>query len=272
MVFRSIQALVFGAFVFLFLHFFQPFGLSNFNGNLTHFTLGFGGVTTLAMLLLNVALPRVIPKFLDSEKWTTGKEIGWTMVNICTIGLFNVLYLNVYLNSSFSLSQVLWFQMATIAVGIMPVSILILLNERTQRKRYEFTSHELNDRVHPLEEINDQSTIIKLHSNSGDGLEMHIDDLLFLKASDNYVEAYSLQGKHVQKTLLRNTLKALEEDLSLHDQLFRCHKSYLVNTDHVVRVSGNAQGFKLHLHYTEEVISVSRQYNGIIKEKLTVHH
>jgi DNA-binding LytR/AlgR family response regulator len=72
----------------------------------------------------------------------------------------------------------------------------------------------------------------------------------------------------LSKKLLRNSLKAVTESLVEHPQLFRCHKSYLVNLLNVVHVSGNAQGYKLHLLNTDFRVPVSRQHNEEIKKRL----
>jgi DNA-binding LytR/AlgR family response regulator len=48
--------------------------------------------------------------------------------------------------------------------------------------------------------------------------------------------------------------------------IYRCHKSYLVNLAKVNHVSGNAQGYKLHLKDVEDQIPVSRKLNEEIKE------
>jgi DNA-binding LytR/AlgR family response regulator len=49
--------------------------------------------------------------------------------------------------------------------------------------------------------------------------------------------------------------------------IFRCHKSYLINLTQVAHISGNAQGYKLHLQNSTIEIPVSRTLNATIKEK-----
>jgi DNA-binding LytR/AlgR family response regulator len=44
----------------------------------------------------------------------------------------------------------------------------------------------------------------------------------------------------------------------------KCHRSCIVNLDKVVKVSGNAQGFKLHLKETDFVVPVARKYSEVV--------
>jgi hypothetical protein len=51
-------------------------------------------------------------------------------------------------------------------------------------------------------------------------------------------------------------------------QFYRCHRTCLVNLYRVYKVSGNAQGYKLHVEGVEELSPVSRSLNEVIREKL----
>jgi DNA-binding LytR/AlgR family response regulator len=102
--------------------------------------------------------------------------------------------------------------------------------------------------------------------NGKDYLQIPLDGLLFIASADNYVEVYWESEGMEQKELLRNTLKNLSRELTTHSQLFRCHRSYLVNLEKVEKVTGNSQGYKLHIG--SHVIPVSRNHNTAIKNRL----
>jgi DNA-binding LytR/AlgR family response regulator len=96
-----------------------------------------------------------------------------------------------------------------------------------------------------------------------------LNDLLFARAADNYVEVHHLRAGQPRRTVLRNSLKALGDALLPHgDRFLRCHKSHLVDLHKVQRVSGNAQGLRLHLAGVEEPIPVSRQLTATVRERL----
>ena len=63
-----------------------------------------------------------------------------------------------------------------------------------------------------------------------------------------------------EKPLLRSSLSRLEKQID-QPHIVRCHRSYVVNINRVERVTGNAQGYKLHLFAGQFLIPVARQYN-----------
>ena len=48
----------------------------------------------------------------------------------------------------------------------------------------------------------------------------------------------------------------------------QCHRTFLVNTEKIIRASGNAQGFTLQLKDLPETIPVSRKYVPQIRKSL----
>ena len=68
--------------------------------------------------------------------------------------------------------------------------------------------------------------------------------------------------------MLRSTLKKMEDAVADYSFLFRCHRTYLVNMELVVKVIGNAQGYRLHLSGLEESIPVSRNLNDMVQKML----
>ena len=63
-------------------------------------------------------------------------------------------------------------------------------------------------------------------------LTLKTNDLIFLEASDNYVVIrYEADGK-TKSYLIRNTLKQFEKNLA-EFPLLRCHRSYMININHV---------------------------------------
>lgn len=82
--------------------------------------------------------------------------------------------------------------------------------------------------------------------------------LLFAKAEGNYTELTFCINDVVITELKRISLKEFEGQLRACAYLLRCHRSYLVNTLHIIKVSGNAQGYLLTMNNTAETVPVSR--------------
>ncbi len=90
----------------------------------------------------------------------------------------------------------------------------------------------------------------------------------YITAADNYVRIYFIKDDQPTSHLLRNTLRKAEEGIIILPQFFRCHRAFIVNLKTVQHVSGNAQGYKLHLQEVEELIPVSRNLNAQLAERL----
>ena len=81
------------------------------------------------------------------------------------------------------------------------------------------------------------------------------------------MQVFYVQDGQLKNRMLRTTLKKMEDALAEHSQFFRCHRTYLVNLEKVQRVSGNAQGYRLHLEALEETVPVSRNLNEVIQQR-----
>jgi len=272
------DALVFSAFVFLFLYIFQPFQIGNFKTHTITVSFGYGLVCLITMLFLNIFMIHLIPKYFDENHWTTGRQIFWTFINVFFVGLGNFLFSTSIQVVPFTLEGVVKFQFITIAVGAFPIVISVLYNQSRLQYKYSSESEEFNasitktnDDIVKLKPSENQSTVIIPSQYAQESLELNANDLIFVRSADNYIEIYFKNEEKVEKSLLRNTLKTVESILS-DTCFFRCHKSFLVNLNYVQSVSGNAQGYKLHLKFTEEVIPVSRAYNDFLKSYFDKQH
>mgnify|MGYP003750670627 CR=1 FL=1 len=105
--------------------------------------------------------------------------------------------------------------------------------------------------------------------NKSEELNVNSQELLAIKAVENYIEVYANQEGKLNKTVLRNTLKNAEESLTGVKHINKCHRNYLVNLEKVKRFTGNAQGLTLNFGESIELsVPVSRAYVKTIKESL----
>ncbi|SFD51523.1 LytR/AlgR family response regulator transcription factor [Spirosoma endophyticum] len=284
------KAVLIGLFVGLFLLVFQPFGLNLWETpNKIVKILGFGVVSFVVTALYFIIVRRLFPQAFAEERWTVGREILAIMVNILLISIANRLYLNWLLSSGES-SGLSWFGMilVTFLVGLFPVVGLVLFSYITQLKRYSQAAAELP--VHsPVPTIvpaksdvislsdsptdtNPDTTLTLIADNEKDTLTIKSKDLLFIESSDNYCTVVHLKNGQPVKPLLRSSLSRLEKQILLPSVVripfVRCHRSYVVNLDRVERVTGNAQGYKLHLLGGQFQIPVARQYNETLVAEL----
>ena len=100
--------------------------------------------------------------------------------------------------------------------------------------------------------------------NEKDTLTLAPTALLCIESSDNYCTVFFVKDEKTAKTLLRSSLSRMETQVAGAGRLVRCHRSYIVNLDRVARVTGNAQGYKLHLTDGQTVVPVARKYNETV--------
>ena len=108
---------------------------------------------------------------------------------------------------------------------------------------------------------------IVLHSDTSETLSLHLPDLLFIEADDNYATVVWKNGQGIQKKLLRVNLKNLETQIN-NSFAIRCHRSYIVNVHAISNITGNTNGYKLQILDTEYLIPVSRAKGKELIEKI----
>ena len=105
-------------------------------------------------------------------------------------------------------------------------------------------------------------------------LSLKTEDLLYLEAADNYVKIHYLDGKSNQNFMIRNTLKAFENEMSKWG-IIRCHRSFMVNISRVKIIKKESDGLVLEIDapgnyilpisetYAQEVLSAFSGLAGV---------
>lgn len=81
---------------------------------------------------------------------------------------------------------------------------------------------------------------IKLEGDSKDVVSIKPEDLLLIKADDNYVDLYIRTDEDPKTQTIRGTLKSIAYQLSGYPQFQQVHRSYIVNLKYTRRESFNA--------------------------------
>ena len=272
---KFFTAFIFGNFIFLFLFLFQPFGINDWKiDNKALVLAGYGLITFVVVLFNSLILEFLLKKWFSEKNWRVWKEILWALWNILLIGTVNLLYSKWQAGFSLTLANFFMYQWITLLIGLIPVALITLWNHnrlqtRNLKEALNLTKVIKSDGVLQLEK---HPLVTLAGDHVKDSIQLDPENLLYMEADDNYVEVVWVDGNQIQKKLLRNTLKNLETQFSSASYIFRCHRSYLVNLRKVISVSGNSQGYKLHLRGTEELIPVSRSLNEVIREKIGEIH
>lgn len=109
--------------------------------------------------------------------------------------------------------------------------------------------------------------IITLRTDTKESLEVDLAGLLFIEAEDNYSRIVFVDDGTVKEKTLRVTLKNIEEQIS-SSEIFRCHRSYVINLGQEFELTGKSGNYKLTTKLNETVIPVSRSKEKELVEKL----
>ncbi len=105
---------------------------------------------------------------------------------------------------------------------------------------------------------------ILLGKKKYDQLSLRFDDLVFIKAADNYLEINYLEDSQLHQRLIRYTMKEVKNDVP---DLLQTHRSYLVNPNHIIQWKN-----KNSLLTTSSEVPVSDSFRKLIPNLDQIHH
>lgn len=261
---------IFGAMLFgiLFLWIFEPYGLYNLT-NLHAKIQAIGCYVGSGLLILLIQLLLLQNIFI--RKYTLGITILWIMLSFLAIGT-SCTIVNSFLfdNGRFRFAAFVYFQGVILSINIIPVLIFVLVHYNvTLQKKLKIAS-QLNSILTIKEKKLESNLQVVLNSeNKNEGFMISIASLLYISSLDNYIDIFYSNNNMVEHKLIRYSLAGVEEDNQNMDEIFRCHKSYLVNKRKIESVSGNAAGYKIKLHDCDLLIPVSRKWNKTLPTLLS---
>jgi len=255
------------AFVTLFLLVFRPFGLHNVPAGQILAFVAYGCVTAVAMTLVGIVLPMMFTMWFDERRWSIGKEIGMAAVTIGVIAVGNALFSAWYFGFAVTASMALGFVLITAAIGVFPATAIVLAQAGRYQKKYSAAAERLDaDLVKPVPLLKEEQAVI-MDDEGRATIETAANDVLCMWSADNYVEVVMRRGGTVSRHLVRTSLRSIETHSQLPERFWRCHRSVIVNTSLVEHVSGNAQGYLLHIDGIDP-IPVARSKNRDLGQRL----
>ena len=259
-------------FIALFMLVFQPFGISNYTGEYKHlFETGYGVVTFIVLIIDLFVFPLFLEEWFITRKWTVLKQIIWQLWILFSIGLGNFIYSSVFLQFANGFHAFLIYQFYTLVVGILPILIITILHQNALLSENLKLANEMNGDLTGLNGLHMPDEKVRISAeNNKDKIEINQSDFIYIGSTGNYIEVFYLDKNVLKSTLLRNTLKQIEEQVKDCTFIIKCHRAFLVNKDKILRVKGNSQGLRLILKDTSDEIPVSRNYAKSLKEISTI--
>ena len=251
--------------VFLFLLFFQPLQLANpdFNARLLILAT-FGAITLVLLGIFRIAIPLLFQKSFSAERWNIKKEI---LINFLFVSFNSVAFV---FFARYVGKVPITFHAVIIIVIISIVSVVVILvrNQiyilKNKLKEFEETQNTKVD-----SEVSETNREVVFNSdNKTDFLRLNLHQIILIKSANNYIEVIYKEEEEIRKKLLRSTLKNTEELFSEYPEIVRCHRSCMVNKDHIQKATKESDGLVLTLKNYPEQVHVSRQYVLKVKEAL----
>jgi hypothetical protein len=240
------------AIVFLILYLLQPFGFSMYRGNKLLVSLLFGAVTFGCCLLFGLAER---PFHQHVSPWRVWHEALAILVMILFIGICNFFVFSVVFNFPISIGLFLAFLYQTLIIGVFVTVCSVSLSY------YRYLRNQLETL---LDKTTEEQTdiIVTIHDASvrGNDLQLPINDLLYIEAQKNNVSVCYMKEGKAQATELHTTLTAVLDDLQAYDNIFQCHRSFVVNLNNITSAQGNSNGYQLKLGKCNTMVPVSRTY------------
>lgn len=260
-------------FVALFLIVFQPFGINLMEKTQTKilFLLGYGVITFLVLIVDLIVIESLFPSFFKERNWVIWKEFIWLLWVIFSIGLGNAIYTALlFEHSTPTIELIIVFQILTLAVAVIPITILVISKQKYLSKKYLESANDVNKKL--AEESTETHAYQKVKitaDNLKEFIEVEISDFLFIESSGNYIEVHYIENnKEIRKTI-RNTIKKSLSFFEDIPEVLQCHRAFIVNIEKVINAKGNSQGLRLELKNCETEVPVSRGYVETIKNKIS---
>jgi hypothetical protein len=245
-----------------FLFFFEPFNFNEFSFNERVIISLVISVITFAVLSFNMmVIPSFIKSFMDTQKWNIFKEILWNIWLLITVGFGYFIYFR--FNPIFEIAPN--DALKIILISILAISILVVLNQNRLMKLNVNLAIELNKKL--SSKLNTGHNIVFFESEyKKDSISLTVNSIRVIKSAGNYIEIYYIDNGEMVKHFVRNTLSYAEKLLENYNFIFKCHRTYLVNTHFIKKAEGSPQGVKLEVENLDFLVPVSRNYLSKLQE------
>jgi len=230
----------------------QPFDTSQFEADNKIALLSGYGILIFVVFVIQSSIENSW-YFRIGKVWSVRYEIITTLLFCLFSGTVLYLYNRTIVNGGLSYTLTTYWRFLSITVTCMlPVFVPPML----------YLRQKFGERIVPLP----KNLFLLIGENKNEILRLEKDDLLFVKAVENYVEiCFVDESKKVMSKTFRQTLSNVWQQLPF---LEKCHRSYLVNRSTIKEIVGNSQGAKISFVVGEKEILLSKTYYKHIKNSM----
>jgi hypothetical protein len=250
---RYLLIVVVFVFSVIFLNIYEPFNIGRWysdSGIIKFLRLSSYGFV-IAIVFLFTQFP--LRKIFKQQEFRVKTYVLWLVLEIA---LINLVYIFLYGNPIGNFINDLGFSLKYTLLSIwLPYSFAILIvYYKNQREEIEELKINVNK---PTE----KRLIVFKDENGKIKFSVLAADLLLLESTDNYVSVFYILQNKVQRKLLRNSLKNMEEMLK-ENAIIRCHRSFMVNPVNVEFMQKDGKKLNIKIKQFDRTIPVSEKYSS----------
>ena len=258
------------AFSLVFINVYSPYGSRDWINGMTDFQYFLLSSFLVLLGMCVVAISRVILYHICKKSHETiplWQYLAWIAAEIVVMSFSFTLLEMFGFDDHRPFSQLLKISFGNTAfILLIPYGVLWLYfswkdkDKRLQAIADYRSAHERDTHIGPDE-------MITFHDLKGEiKFSVKSADLIYIKGADNYITIHYADGQRTGMATIRATMKSVEADLKDRG-IIRCHRSYLVNRQHIKLFERTKEGFMVKLDTpTPMSIPVSKNYIGDVYE------
>jgi len=253
-------------FLYLFLVFFQPFGVNNYKpSNMVTLELAFELIGLIPIIFLIIYLNEKLIRPRLILKPNLQQLIPWFIWEFILVGSGSFMLYN-FLGDfhDFSLSSYVYHIFEVSSVLIFPFfGTLFYFRFLKIKKDYQDILSVSNEKHNSTSNKSDELVLLS-GDYKKDQIAVQINKMVVIQSEDNYVGLNYLEDNKLKKYLIRSTLNNIEKLLS-QELVVRCNRSQIVNLNHLESYKKVSHKLLLKINHLEKEIIVSRSnYSKVI--------
>ena len=236
--------------IFVFLFFTEPLDVNEFYDDEKLIYLPLYGLMGAFCYLVFLPIQYLLFKKSDKNWYVKDEILFFTIFILLSIVIARAFYLYVVVFGEPN-PYTLWYHLKTILIPAFLTILPIIIFGRFAFGKYKNKKLEA------------QKIEIKGEGNY-EGLRLFLNDVICIQSSDNYVEVFYLSGNELKKSLIRNKLSVVADEIP---DFLRTHRSYVINPYHFLQWKTEKGKLSVLLFHHIEV-PVSRTYQNDVKSIL----
>ncbi len=267
--------ILFFSLVFFLLIFFKPYILADYSIKVRFLVV----MCYTLIACIGLWIGRFLSTPYQTKKWTRLNQvvhvfnviiISWLLGSLFTVFMLDNLIEYVFGPHHSAMIPPSFFLFSFLYVFVFGVVIYVFLRLYDLTYLFRRPNAFSNKVSHIDTTAIGASDNIKLKGkNKGEFIEIQQKKLLYIKAEGHYAQVYYLNAENNLETkLLRSSIKEIENSIKFIDNIYRSHRSYIVNIDYVQSIIPHEHKSYGYLKNDLGKISVSKDNVAILKKRI----